>query len=199
MKYCWLILILFFQACGLSFTGNNPAVQVEATDSLLRFRNGLYYYNQSLLSGSIVEYYQDKKIHRYSEYLNGKQEGDQLIYFSNGKISEKRYYENGEKAGTHTGFWENGHIRFEYHFENGQYEGDFKQWYRTGKPYTSIRYRNGIEEQGKGWRENGKIYMSYVMKEGRRYGMMNPNLCYTLQNEKGEFLKSSVNIVANNR
>ncbi|MBL0182944.1 MAG: hypothetical protein IPP96_11885 [Chitinophagaceae bacterium] len=46
-----------------------------------------------------------------------------------------------------------------------------------------VFYENGKEISGKGWRENGKLYMSFVMKGGRRYGLFNANLCYSLVKE----------------
>jgi hypothetical protein len=44
-------------------------------------------------------------------------------------------------------------------------------------------YDHGKEISGKGWRENGELYMNYQIKNGRRYGLANANLCYSLSNE----------------
>jgi hypothetical protein len=54
-----------------------------------------------------------------------------------------------------------------------------------------IHYNNGTDEYGKGFRENGKVYMSFVVKNGRRYGLNNSNLCYTVLNGSGEFVRST--------
>lgn len=58
------------------------------------------------------------------------------------------------------------------------------------KPLKYIVYQNGIAQTGKGWRENGKLYMSFVVRDGRLYGLINPNLCYSLKNERGEYVVS---------
>ena len=34
----------------------------------------------------------------------------------------------------------------------------------------------------KAWRENGKLYINYEVKEGVRYGLQKAALCYTLKN-----------------
>jgi hypothetical protein len=190
MRCHLLIILLFLSGCEFHFAKKIPESQIKSTDPGLRLRNGVFYYKDKLFSGHITEYYKGNKIHRDAEYLNGIHEGLELTYFYSGVLAEKRYYEAGEKAGVHTGFWENGKMRFQYSFNKGQYDGDFKQWYKNGRLYTIIQYNEGIEKNGKAWRESGKLYLNYVMRNGRRYGMINPNLCYTLKNEKGEFLKS---------
>jgi hypothetical protein len=53
-----------------------------------------------------------------------------------------------------------------------------------------VYYEKGQEKRGQGWRENGKLYMSFEVRNGRMYGQGNPNLCYSLQNEQGEFIRS---------
>jgi hypothetical protein len=36
----------------------------------------------------------------------------------------------------------------------------------------------------KAWRENGKPFINYEVKDGVRYGLQKSALCYTLKNEK---------------
>ncbi len=109
-------------------------------------------------------------------------------FFLSGARETERYFAGGEKTGIHRGWWENGQPRFEYHFLNGAYEGDFREWYASGAPFKYVVYRHGADLEGMGWRENGKLFMNYVMKAGRRYGIMNAQPCYTLRNEKGEYM-----------
>lgn len=166
-----------------------PALTVDITDTALRFSDGYYYFRKKLFSGVIVEYDSYNNIHRRTGYWQGKEEGVACTYYPGGSLCEERHYHAGEKDGVHTGWWENGNLRFEYHFLNGGYDGDWKEWYSNGQVYKFLHYTKGIDEWGKGWRENGKLYMSYVMKDGRRYGLINPNLCYTVKNGKGEYEK----------
>ncbi len=166
---------------------NIPAVTVNSDDTLLRLVNGTWYYRGKTFSGTIRHNYPDGKIQASQDYFNGREEGIYLSFYPDGSKEAIRYYRDGEKDSTHTGWWPNGNLRYEYHFKKGVYEGDFKEWYVSGKPMKQILYHNGKESEGKGWRENGKLYMSFVMRDGRLYGQINPNLCYSLSNGKGSF------------
>ena len=163
---------------------------INAGDLSLEFKNGYWFYKGNLFSGTIV-HFEGRSVQQTTHYLNGKEDGEQFTYYPGGTISEKRFYSAGEKDGVHIGWWPNGNKRFEYHFANGIYNGDYKEWYESGKPLKQIHYTNGIDVWGKGWRENGKVYMNFAVKNGRRYGLNNSNLCYTVKNEKGEYVSST--------
>ena len=164
---------------------------INKTDTSLRLINGNYYYRQQLFSGTITEPYENGIIHHTITCYNGREEGWAMMYYPDGKLAEKRYYHLGEKDSVHAGWWQNGKPRFEYHFTMGFYNGDYKEWYNSGNAYKHIHYNNGADDWGKGWRENGKLFMNYTMYNARRYGIVNSNLCYTVKNEKGEFAAAS--------
>ena len=197
MKYFFLFIMLSFFSCKQlqkkvfadADVISSPVI-IEANNHSLIFKNGFWYYGENLFSGTIIDRFSDKTVHQKKTYTSGKENGLQLIYFPGGELSEKRYYTNGEKDKVHTGWWENGNLRFEYHFANGIYNGDYKEWYQSGKLLKHIHYVKGIDDCGKGWRETGKLYMNYIMKNGRRYGIVNSNLCYTVKNGNGEFVVS---------
>lgn len=168
-----------------------PALVKLVTDTSLHLQNGVWYCSGKLFSGTIETYYGKGVLKCRQTFYNGKEEGLQATWYENGQKDAERFYHNGEKDGIHRGWYNNGNLRFEYHFTNGLYEGDFKEWYASGKPLKQIVYQGGHETSGKGWRENGKPYMSFVVRDGRMYGLVNPNLCYSLKNERGEFVNSS--------
>lgn len=126
-------------------------------------------------------------------FYQGKEEGWSEWYYTNGSINARRYFHQGEKDSVHLGWWPNGKPRFEYHFHQGQYHGWFKEWYVTGEPLKAIWYEAGKEIRGTGWRNNGKMYMSFEVRNGRLYGLVNPNLCYSLQKENGIFVTGKKN------
>ena len=197
MKYFFLLISISFFACThlqkhINTEANISSFQktVNTNDPSLNFKNGYWFYAGELFSGTITDLFNNKTIHHSTKYLNGKEEGWQIIFYEDGTVSEKRFYAKGEKDGTHTGWWQNGNMRFEYHFDNGIYEGDYKEWYQSGKPLKHIHYTKGIDDWGKGWRETGKLYMNYIMKDGRRYGIVNSNLCYTVKKGNGEYVNS---------
>ena len=205
MKYKYTLL---FSACVLLLfvfsskkiktnkaAGNMPLLSVNKTDTSLRVINGSYFYRQQLFSGVITELYDNGAAHHKTSCGNGKEEGWTWMFYPDGKLSEKRYYHLGEKDSVHTGWWQNGNPRFEYHFTMSIYNGDYREWYNNGSAYKHIHYTNGTDDRGNGWRENGKLFMNYTMRAGRRYGIINSNLCYTLKNGQGEFAKATANTV----
>ena len=193
----WMVLVFGCRtdskttATKISVIQQLPAsITVRSTDTALQLKNGVWYYRQNPLSGNIETYYATGKLAVQQGFYMGKEEGMAVSYYENGHKDAVRYYHLGEKDSVHNGWWPNGQPRFEYHFKMGVYDGDFKEWYESGKPMKYIVYAAGKEQQGKGWRENGKTYMSFVVRNGRLYGLINPNLCYSLKNEKGEYINS---------
>ena len=164
---------------------------INLTDPALSCKNGFWDYAGNLFSGTIIKHFQDHSTRQSTQYQKGKEHGWQHTFYPGGSLAEKRYYTNGEKDSVHTGWWQNGKKRFEYNFVNGIYHGDYKEWYESGQMLKHIHYTEGTDDWGKGWRDSGKPYMNYVMKKGRRYGIVNSNLCYTIKNGKGEYAKSA--------
>ncbi len=168
-----------------------PPNEIVQNDTLLKIKNGYWFYADTLYSGTINDYFPSRQLKTTATFSKGKEEGWYHSFYPDGRKESDRCYHAGEKDGIHTGWWNNGNLRFEYHFSNGDYDGDYKDYYQSGKPLKYIIYQNGNEISGKGWRENGKLFMNYVMKDKRRYGLMNAQLCYSLQNGKGEFVRST--------
>jgi len=168
-----------------------PNMVVSSANSSLQLVNGVWYYRQQLFNGWLETYFPSGSVKARQPFFNGKEEGLVSTFYENGNKDARRFYHNGEKDSINMGWWINGTPRFEYHFKNGIYEGDFKEWYVSGKPLKHIIYHNGKEQSGTGWRENGKVYMSFVTRNGRLYGLINPNLCYSLKNERGEYVATT--------
>ena len=168
-----------------------PSLVVRSTDTSLHLVNGVWFYQQKTFSGTIETDYPSGMLKSKQTFYDGKEEGQLETFYVSGEKDSRRFYHKGEKDSINQGWWINGNPRFEYHFKNGVYEGDFKEWYASGKAMKYIIYHGGREQSGKGWRENGKVYMSFIMRDGRLYGLINPNLCYSLKNERGEYVISS--------
>lgn len=168
-----------------------PAITVDRSDTALHLENGVWLLHGQPFSGTMETWYTSGQIRLSQKFFRGKEEGLMQSYYENGNREAQRFYRNGEKDSVHRGWWLNGQLQYEYHYRNGEYEGDFKEWYPSGKAFKHIVYHMGKEQWGKGWRENGKPYMSFVMRDGRLYGLINPNLCYSLKNERGEYVENS--------
>ncbi len=185
-KYLWLFCLMItgckqlLQQRGTS--GLN--LTVKYGDSALQLQNGILFYGRQPFSGIMETFFETGRTRSKQSFREGKEEGWLYTWYENGRPATQRFFHNGEKDGVSRGWWANGKNSFEYHFRNGSYEGDFREWYENGRPLKHIVYRNGKEEWGKGWRNNGKPYMSFVVKNGRYYGLINPNLCYSVRNEQ---------------
>ncbi len=201
MRTLLIIFILLIAACSdpvrtETAAQNNrqniivPADTLHSTDTLLVIHNGLWLYRQRPYSGYIETHYENGQLKMRQSVFKGKEEGWSESFYEDGNKEDLRYYHSGEKDSIHTGWWVNGNKKFEYHFTMSNYDGQFREWYNSGRLMKDISYDKGKETSGKGWRENGKPYMSFVVRDGRLYGLVNPNLCYSLKNEKGEYLNS---------
>jgi antitoxin component YwqK of YwqJK toxin-antitoxin module len=93
-------------------------------------------------------------------------------------LMERRFYEQGKKTGIFDGWWPNGHKRLTYHFQNGEYEGNCRDWTDRGVLINDMNYHEGHETgEQRQFYEDGKIKSNYVIKDGRRYGLLGTKNC----------------------
>ena len=59
--------------------------------------------------------------------------------------------------------------------------------YENGKPLNFFTYHKGEEVKAIGWRENGKTYINFIVRDGKKYGLTNARLCYSLKDEAGVY------------
>ena len=190
---CFLLITLFY-ACDSESTKNTsqnlpkidnsanniviPEVLTNATDLGISFHADTLYLNNTNYSGWVYKLNEKKDTIFMGGYFNGIEEGVHKKWHPNKQIAEVRLFHLGKKIGKHIGFWENGNPKFEFYFSNGEHQGIAKEWYKNGKPYRSFHYENGYEEGSqKMWWENGTIRANYVVKKGRRYGLIGLKLC----------------------
>lgn len=162
-----------------------PNTTVFENDTLLKLKNGIYYYDNKPYSGYVKSNYGSDTLKFIASYFKGKQQGKAKTFFENGKLETERNYRDGIGYGRHYGYWKNGNIKFDFVYFNDKREGIQKQWYESGSPYCELSFSDDRENgMQKAWRENGKPYINYEVKDGVRYGLQKSALCYTLKNEK---------------
>lgn len=149
----------------------NPTADVFHGDTLYH-RNGKY-------SGYIYTLYpQSSDTAELIAYCNGLQSGMSKKWYSGNRLMEVRYFCAGKKNGRQTSYWENGNKRFEFTAVNDAYEGKMEEWDVHGHLYHLAHYVNGQEEgEQKLWYDNGKIRANYVIKNGKRYGLLGTKNC----------------------
>jgi antitoxin component YwqK of YwqJK toxin-antitoxin module len=174
-------LLIMLCACKEKSTNNTNSpsrLTVFTVDTALHFTNGNLCYKDKLFTGSTEEKFPNGQPVTTAEYLNGKENGPSRTFYSDGTMQSERFYTNGMKDSIGHGWWPDGKMKFEYHFKDDVYNGAFTEWYSSGQMTQQIMYANGKELSGRGWRENGKLYMNFIWKGNRRYGLVNPNMCY---------------------
>lgn len=192
MKFYWMIVAMLLFACKgnlkqtikTNTTPVIPAITLRSDNANLKLVNGQWFYHDTLFSGRVEDFYSSGLLKSRQGFYKGKEEGWLIEWFENGQRASQRYYRAGEKEGVHKGWWDNGVPRFTYHFAGGKYDGDFSEWTMNGLLAKQIIYKDGNEISGKAWRDNGKLYMSFEVRGGRRYGLMNAKPCYSLKSEK---------------
>jgi hypothetical protein len=150
----------------------------------------LFYMNKKF-TGLLEETYRPGRIKSLAEYRAGLLNGRVVTWYEDGSTESIRIYKNGEKEGVHKGWWQNGRRMFEYTFNAGEYHGAFREWYENGSMLHDFMYGDEGVISATGWRENGKAYINYVVRNGRKYGLTNARLCYSLKAEKGFYTRAT--------
>ena len=155
-----------------------PTVFKPSADKGFTLNQDTIFFNNAKYSGFVYSLYNEKDTMQLAGFLNGMEEGVQKKWYPNKQIASVRMYHAGKKIGKHLGFWENGQPQFEFYFEDGEHHGIAKEWYQNGQPYRTFHYEHGYEQGSqKMWWENGIIRANYVIKNGRRYGLIGLKLC----------------------
>ncbi len=75
-------------------------------------------------------------------------------------------------------FWPNGTLRRAFDVRKDVRHGEYRTWTIDGKPYELKHFADGREDGlQQAWDENGRLYLNYEVRDGRRYGMVNAKPC----------------------
>lgn len=155
-----------------------PSIYTTASDIGFHFNQDTLYLKANKYSGKQYFLYPNKDTAFVKSYLNGLLEGLQKQWFSNKVLGEERLYVSNKKEGLHRGWWENGKPKYSYQFYNDEYHGEVKEWYFTGQLFKKFHYKNGYEEGSERlWFEDGTVRANYVIKKGKKYGLIGIKLC----------------------
>lgn len=184
MRFLFWIMSGFWVACTQP-SGNRderaviPQNEMLASDSRLTMQQGLLYLAGKPYSGIVNSRYANGKLATKDSYLNGKLEGKQEKWYENGAIREIRYYTANRKVGKHEGWYQNGQKRFEYFINNDVPVKIHQEWFANGQLFTFNTYNDQGQPEGlqQMWYDNGKIKANYVVKGGRRFGLLGAKGC----------------------
>jgi antitoxin component YwqK of YwqJK toxin-antitoxin module len=113
-----------------------------------------------------------------AHYRDGLLDGEVRGWYENGVLEYQRTYRQGREEGEHRGWYPDGHPKFVYHYVHGLSEGSQQVWYPGGQPFTSFHHHEGHEAgQQQMWNADGSIRSNYVVRDGRRYGLLGARGC----------------------
>ena len=180
MKQCiFLVLIFIFGAC-YSPQLTVPDVSADADkDADFRFENGLLLHRNQPFSGYAERFYASGQRRSKEAYIAGKAENIHKKWDENGQLLEQRSYLNNHKHGIHRGWWPNGNRKFEYYFIDDIPIETHSEWYDNGRLFTRFSYNRFGQPEGSQqmWYNTGQIKANYVVKNGRRYGLLGAKGC----------------------
>lgn len=175
-------MLVFVSSCSVKNTKNAEStvyLELRTSDSLLYAENRMMYFGNLLFTGKLLEINEGDTL-MYSEYVDGKKHGKEMIFHSKGIPKEERCYESGQKTGEHRFWWENGRLKFIYHYKNDELDGNVKSWNETGQISGDFNYVNGREEGlQRAWFPSGEVQANYVAKNNRKYGITGVKNCQT--------------------
>ena len=175
---CFLLLLF---GCNADKQKEIPSLLIKINITTVNFEiiNGLANVNNHPFSGLIYVLYPNSlDTAEVREYLNGNENGEWRKYYAEGKLREKRSFLNGQKTGAYLVWWPNGKQQQIYNFANDVYEGICREWTEDGILIKEMSYSKGYEIGGqKAWWDNGKIKSNYIIKDGRRYGLLGTKNC----------------------
>lgn len=105
----------------------------------------------------------------------------------NGTIASREFYLRtwrppsggpGLKAGHHLAWWPNGQLRRSANYRLDTFHGEYRTWRENGQPYELRHFDRGRESGlQRSWNDDGTLFLSYEVRDGRRYGFLNSEPC----------------------
>ncbi len=172
-------LILIVMGCFADPTANLTVPTKNIENVKLYMVNNLVYSEKNPISAKLYRLEQNSlDTLEITSYLNGEAHGEWKKFYPSNKINEVRYFKNGQKTGLYQAWWANGNKQLAYQFIADEYDGLCKEWNEQGQLTRIMNYKKGHEEgEQKWWYDSGKIKANYVIKNGRRYGLLGTKNC----------------------
>ncbi|GEN76973.1 toxin-antitoxin system YwqK family antitoxin [Chryseobacterium hagamense] len=168
----------------LSLISCNPAeqkkmIRYRLEDIRLENKNGMVFYRGRPFSGIVFSFYPGTEdTAEVIGFRKGREHGEWRKFFPGGKRSAQRFFDGGTKVKTMKEWWDNGHLKVSGSFLKGENNGEYKEWNKNGMLIRDMHYRLGYEEGSqKQFYDNGKIRSNYMMKNGKRYGLLGTKNC----------------------
>lgn len=102
-----LPVLLWFSFTNIEAGSNAETVLI----SEISYDKGIYYFDNRVFNGDIVDYYENEKLKFRYRVLEGRLNGEALEFYPNGKVKSKRNYVLSKLFGKFEEYYESGEIR----------------------------------------------------------------------------------------
>lgn len=186
-------LIVLVSCTGADYTLNKTAfcTGIGDPDSSVSCEDK----NKQATNGTIVEFWENGKKHRFFSTVDGLADGDYMVYtdqeilraqhqmkqgkmnglskqyYDDGKLQVERFTENGKANGSSKEYYQNGNLSLEATFKDNKPEGLAKRYYETGELQIEQNHKDGqLNGQMKQYYEDGTLKTEAVYKNGKMDG-----------------------------
>lgn len=158
--------------------GASPgAVAVSGAGDVTQ-RAGVWQIGSVPFEGILLERDAGRFVRMAVRVAGGRPDGREWRWYPNGRLESVRAYSAGRKVGVHRGWWSDGSSRFEADFRDDGFHGRYRAWYANGRLADLRTYVDGRESgRQQSWTADGALFLNYEVRNGRRYGMVNPKPC----------------------
>lgn len=166
--------------CGLArpAPAADPLRAVDAFDPALRHDGGAVSLRGRPFTGRVVERYPGGSRRGSTAYAGGRRHGVAEGWYPDGRLAWRGGFRAGREEGVHRAWWADGRPRLVERFRAGRLEGTVREWFPSGRRYREVHYRAGQEAgRQRMWYADGTLRASYVVRHGRRYGLMGAKGC----------------------
>jgi antitoxin component YwqK of YwqJK toxin-antitoxin module len=152
---------------------------ISADNLQISFQNSGVFYQGKPFSGKLFSLDpQTQDTLKIESYSNGNRHGNWIQYYPGHLLREFRTFEQGKKVGVFVQYFPTGKKQVVYNFQNDEYQGLAREWNESGVLIREMHYMAGHEEGSqKLFYDNGQVRANYVMKNGRRFGLLGTKNC----------------------
>lgn len=128
--------------------------------------------NKKLLTGKVIEYFPNGKVHRKFVMKNGHADGLWQRFIENGKLQWETTFKDGKHNGVYKEYYENGNLKFETPFKDDKRNGVSKSYYENGNLKFETSFKDDKQNGGhKVYDTNGALVGERNYKDGKANGL----------------------------
>ena len=134
------------------YPGNTERIAEKAETvriNEITFNNGLYYFEDHVFSGDIVDYYENDRLKFRYGVLQGRLQGLAVEYYAGGNVKSERHYVMSKLFGKFTEYYESGEVRAQFKvalnaYGSGELVEDVTIGILKNKKHKTKTYDKGI-------------------------------------------------------